>query len=162
MASTSNAVAYHITWTTYGTWLHGDRRGWIKKGYSGIKEPDWRLEDESRELMAEDAVTLTPIQREIVQETVRAHCELRKWKLHAANARTNHVHVVVAADRAPDEIMNQLKAWCSRKLSDEAELTRVVSKKAGRKRWFTEGGDKEVIHDDEHLRNAVRYVLEGQ
>jgi hypothetical protein len=24
-------LAYHLTWTTYGTWLSGDIRGWIKK-----------------------------------------------------------------------------------------------------------------------------------
>jgi predicted nucleic acid-binding protein len=36
--------------------------------------------------------------------------------------------------------MNQFKAWCSRKLSDAAGLVGVVSKKAGRRRWFTEGG----------------------
>jgi hypothetical protein len=25
-------LAYFITWTTYGTWLHGDARGWIMSG----------------------------------------------------------------------------------------------------------------------------------
>ena len=74
------------------------------------------------------------------------HCTIRNWQLHAVNARTNHVHVVVTADRDPDEVMNQLKAWCSRKLSDAAGLTATVAaKKAGRRHWFTEGGDKEVI-----------------
>jgi hypothetical protein len=58
--------------------------------------------------------------------------------------------------------MNQLKAWCSRKLSDAAGLKVAVAVKAGRRHWFTEGGDKELIHDEEHLRNAIRYVIEGQ
>ena len=25
-------IAYLITWTTYGTWLSGDERGWVKRG----------------------------------------------------------------------------------------------------------------------------------
>ena len=25
-------IAYFITWTTYGTWLPGDERGWSRKG----------------------------------------------------------------------------------------------------------------------------------
>jgi hypothetical protein len=58
--------------------------------------------------------------------------------------------------------MSQLKSWCSRKLSDAAGLENLVAARAGRRHWFTEGGDNEEIHDEEHLRNAVRYVLERQ
>jgi REP element-mobilizing transposase RayT len=162
MNDIGHALAYFITWTTYGTWLSGDARGWIKKGHSGVQPPDWRIEDLARERMVEEAVILTVSPRAIVEETIRAHCGIRKWMLHAVNARTNHIHVVVTADRVPDDVANQLKAWCSRKLSDAAELKGLVAIKAGRRHWFTEGGDKEVIYDDEHLRNAIRYVLERQ
>ena len=74
----------------------------------------------------------------------------------------NHVHVVVTIDRDPDEAMDQFKAWCSRKLSDAAGLVRAVAKKAGRRHWFTEGGNKERIDTDEYLANAITYVLERQ
>jgi REP element-mobilizing transposase RayT len=162
MATTTKALAYHLTWTTYGTWLAGDQRGWIKKGHAGVKDPDWRIEDESRARMAESTVILSDSQRALIEETIQTHCKIRGWQLHAANARTNHVHVVASTERDPDEVMNQLKAQCSRILSDAAGLDIPVAKKAGRRRWFTEGGDKELIHDDEHLRNAIRYVREGQ
>jgi REP element-mobilizing transposase RayT len=162
MNTIGHALAYFITWTTYGTWLPGDRRGWIKKGHSGIQPPDWRLEDEACERMVEQPVVLTVSQRAIVEQTIRAHCDIRKWELHAVNARTNHVHTVVSADRDPDTVRDQLKAWCSRKLSDAKGLKTAVAVKAGRRHWFTEGGDNEVIYDDEHLHNAIRYVLEGQ
>jgi REP element-mobilizing transposase RayT len=162
MNNVGHALAYFITWTTYGSWLSGDKRGWIKKGHAGVKLPDWRLEDEARGRMVEPAVTLTDSQWVLVEETIDAHCKIRNWNLHAVNARTNHVHVVVTADRSPDEVMNQLKAWCSRELSNAAGLTERVAVKAGRRHWFTEGGDKEIIYDEDHLRNAIRYVLEGQ
>jgi hypothetical protein len=68
----------------------------------------------------------------------------------------------IQADRDPDEVMNQLKAWCSRKLSDAAGLVGAVAKKAGRRRWFTEGGDKKRIDNEEYLANAITYVSEGQ
>jgi REP element-mobilizing transposase RayT len=84
------------------------------------------------------------------------------WFLHAVNVRSNHVHVVVTADRDPDEVMNQLKAWCSRKLSDAAGLVRTVAKKAGRRHGCTEGGDKKLIDREEYLENAITYVLERQ
>src|SRR6478672_4153013 len=152
-------LAYHIIWTTYGTWLPGDIRGWIKANYNGVQSPNRKLEDECRQRMTEDAIELSDSQRKLVEETIRRHCEIRNWPLHAANVRTNHVHVVVAAELEPDDVMDQLKAWCSRKLSDDAGLTKPVAKKAGRRRWFTEGGDKEKIEDQLYLQNAIKYVL---
>src|SRR6266851_1810561 len=157
-----SVLAYHITWTTYATWLHGDERGWVRWGESGVKPADPEREREARERMAESAVLLTDEQRAIVEQTIRDHCRIRGWVLHAVNARTNHVHVVVTADRDPDEVMNQFKAWCSRKLSDAAGLVGAVGKKAGRRHWFTEGGDKRVIESEEYLANAIQYVIEGQ
>jgi REP element-mobilizing transposase RayT len=155
-------LAYHITWTTYGTWLSGDARGWVKWGEGGVKPPDPEREREARERMVESAAVLTDQQRTLVEQTIRDHCRIRGWLLHAVNARSNHVHVVVTADCDPDEVMNQLKAWCSRKLSDAAGLVRTVGKKAGRRHWFTEGGDKKRIDNEEYLENAISYVAEGQ
>jgi len=97
-----------------------------------------------------------------VEQTICKHCRVRGWQLHAVNARSNHIHVVVTADRDSDEVMNQFKAWCSRKLSDAAGLVGTVAKKAGRRRWFTEGGNVENIEEEAYLENAIRYVLEGQ
>jgi REP element-mobilizing transposase RayT len=155
-------LAFHIVWTTYGTWLPGDWRGWVKKGSSKIQPADPDLERSARERMAETVVLLTPEQRALVESTSADHCRIRGWVLHAVNARTNHVHVVVTAKCEPDEVREQFKAWCSRKLSDAAGLTKVVAKKAGRRHWFTEGGDAEAIQDEEYLCNAIRYVLDGQ
>jgi REP element-mobilizing transposase RayT len=112
--------------------------------------------------MVEDAVELTTSQRDLIEETIRRHCTIRNWPMHAVNARTNHIHVIVTANRDPDDVMGQLKAWCSRALSDAAELTKPVAKEAGRRHWFTEGGGKEVIDNEEYLRNAIKYVLDGQ
>jgi REP element-mobilizing transposase RayT len=157
-----SVLAYHITWTTYGTWLPGDARGWVTWGQWGVKPPNPEREREARECMVESAVVLTEEQRALVEQTIREHCRIRGWLLHAVNVRSNHVHVVVTADRDPDEVMKQFKAWCSRKLSDAAGLVRTVAKRAGRRHWFTEGGDKELIDNEDYLHNAITYVLERQ
>ena len=155
-------IAYHITWTTYGTWLSGDTRGWVKSGVGGIQGPDPVLEQHARGEMVEPAVILSAEQREIVDATIRRHCDIRGWELHAVNVRTNHVHLVVTGNRGADEMMNELKAWCSRKLSDHAGLTKAVAGKAGRRHWFTEHGSTKPIFDDAYLQNAIQYVLEAQ
>src|SRR5262245_45094384 len=115
-------LAYHVTWTTYGTWLPGDVRGWVKWGQWGIKPPEPETERDARQRMVESTVVLTEEQRTLVEQTIRDHCRIRGWLLHAVNVRSNHVHVVVTADREPGEVLNQFKAWCSRKLSDAGGL----------------------------------------
>jgi hypothetical protein len=82
-------LAYHLIWTTYGTWLPGDARGWIKSGVLGIQSPDPALEQQARDMMAEAEVRLTPAQRAAVELTIRKHCHIRNWILHAVNVRSN-------------------------------------------------------------------------
>src|SRR5688500_9804813 len=103
-------VAYFLTWPTYGTWLPGDERGWIKY-HQGFQRPDPILETEAKARMTEDACRLDEEQRELVEATIAKHCDIRGWTLHAVNCRSNHLHVVVTADRHPDEVREQFKAW---------------------------------------------------
>jgi REP element-mobilizing transposase RayT len=147
-------LAYFITWTTYGTWLPGDARGWVEKGVAGVQGPDPDKCDEAQVHLKTEPVVLDVQQRAIVDRTIREHCEIRGWQLHAVNVRGNHVHVVVTADREPEEVMNQFKAWCSRRLN---EAKGVVGK-----RWWTKHGSTKWINDEGYLHNAVHYVEEGQ
>jgi REP element-mobilizing transposase RayT len=142
--------------------LPGDVRGWVKSGKWGVQAPDAELEEWARQHMAEPAVLLTPDQRTLTEQTIRDHCRIRGWLLHAVNVRINHIHVVVSADRDPVTVRDQFKAWCSRRLSDQAGLTKTVARKAGRRHWFSEGGNYELIENEEYLANAIHYVMEGQ
>lgn len=154
----NNIIAFHIVWTTYGTWLPGDVRGWVKKGEWVAQEPDPAKERDARERMVEAPVFLTAEQRAIVETTIVDHCRIRGWTLHAVKVKAAHVHVVVTADRRGQEVRDLFKAWCSRMLSDAAGLTERIAKGAGRRHWFTEGGDCEHIDTEEYLHNAIRYV----
>ncbi len=143
-----------ITWTTYGTWLPGDARGWrAKRG--GNQPPDSELEAEAREKMKFEPVVLSPQDRAAVELACREHCDHRGWLLHAVNSRTNHVHVVVAANVKPQTIRDQLKANCTAKLRQQA-IPLICE------RTWTKGGDCEVLFDDQSLQNAIKYVLEAQ
>lgn len=153
---------YHLVWTTYGTWLPGDARGWVQSGVQGVQPPDSVRENGARAAMSQDAVTLSESQREIVARTIRDHCGIRDWTLHAVNVRSNHIHVVVSADCPASDAVSQFKAWSSRRLSDAAGLRDPVARKAGRRRWFTEGANWKLIETEEYLENAVRYVQDGQ
>ena len=73
-------LAYHLIWTTYGTRLPGDARGWIKSGVLGIQPPDPALEQHAREMLVESEVHLTPEQRAYRDDLERAVFLLRDKK----------------------------------------------------------------------------------
>src|SRR5947209_7213011 len=89
-------LAYFLTWTSYGTWLPGDERGWVDKP-GQFRTPDKQRELAARRLMTETAFSLDLDQRLVVEATITDHCRIRGWHLHAVNARGQHVHVVVTA-----------------------------------------------------------------
>jgi REP element-mobilizing transposase RayT len=150
----SDFICILITWTTYGTWLPGDSRGWRKK-LAGDQVPRTLLEQWCRKQMAGEAVLLRPHDRETVEGACREHCEFRGWHLFAVSARTNHVHVVVAADVSPKKVRDQLKANCTRRLRNQAQP--LVSE-----RTWTRGGDCSLLDGDDEVEAAVNYVNEAQ
>jgi REP element-mobilizing transposase RayT len=152
-------LAFFFTWTTYGTWLPGDERGWVRfhKGHQ-MPDPPRKLEAMAR--MTEDACRLDDEERQLVERTVAEHCAVRGWTLHAVNCRSNHVHVVVAANRTPSEMRRQLKAWTARKLKELAG--RRAENAKPRENWWTERGSKRQIFDEEGLESAIAYVRDGQ
>ena len=88
--------------------------------------------------MTEDACLLVEERRRLVEkkQTVADHCHVRGWALHAVNCRSNHIHVVVTADRDPDTVRDQFKAWCTRRLKELERTRQAESHSAG---WEREG-----------------------
>lgn len=151
-------LAYFLTWPTYGTWLPGDERGWVRYRH-GWQMPDPALVLEAQAKMTEDTCILDIGERVLVEKTIAEHCRIRDWKLHAVNCRSNHVHAVVTADRTPEEVRDQLKAWCTRKLKDGQ---RERQRGPLRKKWWAERGSQRYVNDEVSLEAAIRYVLDGQ
>jgi REP element-mobilizing transposase RayT len=147
------AIAYFSTWTTYGTWLPGDDRGWFQSKH-GWREPDQRRAFSAALRMTADAVILTPDQRHLVETVIAEHTTFRGWELHAVNCRTNHVHVVVSAERSIEVPREQYKSWTTRRLK--------AADQGGRAVWWTERGWDVFIDDPNDLVAVVQYVLEGQ
>jgi REP element-mobilizing transposase RayT len=155
-------LAYFVTWNTYGTWLPGDQRGWVEYR-QGWQLPDPLLELEAAARMTEDACRLDPEQRKRVEAQVEETCQFRGWVLRAVNCRTNHVHVVVTADRKPEVVRNQLKAWCTRRLKELDEVRRKDRPDlAFRENWWAERGSQRYVNDEDSLEAAILYVRDGQ
>jgi REP element-mobilizing transposase RayT len=94
------------------------------------------------------------------------HCRVRRWTLYAVNCRSNHVHAVIAAkgDRHPDDIRDQLKAWCTRRLKELERQRRgdASASKPIRDKWWTERGSGLYINDQDGLEAVIHYVCQAQ
>lgn len=162
-------LAYFLTWTTYGTWLPGDERGWVLRG-KGFQLPAPIRQESAKKRMTESVCTLNQEERAVVEKTITDHCRIRGWYLHAANSRSNHVHVVVTAHgRSPEDVRDQFKAWCTRKLNEHMRNTSPTRQRGNtidtppiRENWWTEKGSQRYIGDEESLEAVIIYVLDAQ
>jgi REP element-mobilizing transposase RayT len=152
-----HAIAYFITFTTYGSHLHGDKRGSVlRKMYPEPLEPDAARVAMERKLMTGPPVRLDEAQRDRVASTISDVCAFKGWVLHALNVRTNHVHLVVSAGHTtPESVMNTCKAWATRRLREN----NLVSLEA---QTWTRHGSTLYVRDEAGLERVCGYVIEMQ
>jgi REP element-mobilizing transposase RayT len=154
-------LAYFITFSTYGTWLPGSAKGKgsVDRNHNEFATPylapDADREGCARQTMTQPAYTMTAAERDIVCRAIVELSEERGWQLLAAHVRTNHVHVVVKADRDPGRLMSDLKARASR------NLTLAGFGNANRKRW-TRHGSTQHLFREEDAEAKIRYTLDEQ
>ena len=155
------ALAYFITFSTYGTWLHGTSKGLgsVDREHNEhgmpFVEPDRERETQLREAMKQPPYVMPAAEREIVREAIVKLCREKGWWLLAVHVRSNHVHVVVAVDRDPGRVMSDMKAPASR------ALTRAGFDDSTRKRW-TRHGSTLHLFDEAAVADKVDYTLNRQ
>ncbi len=146
--------AYFITFTCYGTWLHGDERGSRSQNPARHEPPNAALERSDQKQMGGSLVSLDREARRCVHEAIEEVCAHRGWHALAINVRTNHVHVVVQAEgQDPDRVMGTFKAWATRRLREKGLC--------GEKVW-TRGGSTVYLWSDEQVGEKYMYVMEEQ
>lgn len=150
---------YFLTWTTYGTWLHGDPRGSVSREQN---RPGTTFVAPSRAMVEQDAkrlkhvpIVLNEVQRRCVDSTIRAHAEYRRWQLHAVNVRTNHVHVVCTGALSPERMMGEFKSWATRSLRQRQELGQ------NQRVWTTHGSTR-WLDSEMSIASTVHYVTHRQ
>jgi REP element-mobilizing transposase RayT len=152
-------AAFLLTWTCYGTWLHGDARGAVDCRHRTPGEPflppDAPRRASEQAKLRHPPVRLRSAARQVVVETLARHTQHRRWTLHALAVRTNHMHVVVSCDVHPDRARDQFKAWSTRRLREAGLCPREVD-------VWTEGGSDRWLWNDTEIRDAARYVVEQQ
>src|SRR4030042_2968560 len=143
----AKTLGYMITWTTYGTWLQGDVRGWVEDGNTYQVYP--RIEEANRKQMQHLAVRLTKGERDVVREAILGKARERKQKICAISVGTNHVHIVLEYVACP--IPKVVQAY-------KNSATVSLKRNGLRGRVWTSGYDKRYCFDEGALRKRIEYV----
>jgi REP element-mobilizing transposase RayT len=152
-------LAYFITFTCYGAWLHGEKITSVdlQHNVSGTEHLSFNLARAAsvKKRMLEAPYLLEDTQRHIVLNTIKGVCTHRAWVLLAAHVRTNHVHVVIHALVSPESIINTIKAYASRCLNESSlEGNRI-------NRW-TRHGSTRYLWKEEEVEATIQYVVYEQ
>jgi hypothetical protein len=134
-----------ITMTTYGTWLRGDPRGWVRDGVA--QRPCPRLEAADAERMPWPPFEFESSALADIGEAIgRSIVERRRMAVLALTVQPRHVHFIVAGDGG--------------------DLGALVKCAKDAVRWhlrpdrpiWTRGYDTRFCFDDASLRSRIRYV----
>lgn len=153
------AVAYLLTFSTYGTHLPGSEKGWVdaqhcipgspmlphnpkREAYwrSRLHKPPWILDRDAR-LIALRAILEV--------------CRYREWMPYAIHVRSSHVHAVIGGTVKPERMLSDFKAYATRALRSAGGFSE-------RRRYWADHGSTRYLWNQATLNTAIDYVLEGQ
>jgi hypothetical protein len=152
-------LGYFISFHTYGSWLHGCDAGSVDRAHhtpgTPYLAPDPEREARERAEQKYPMLELDAERRFVVDATVREVSEYRGWALHAVHARTTHVHTVVTAGHTPERVMNDYKAYCTRRMREAGVLSRADEP------WSYHGSTR-YLDTEVSFAKAVHYVVYEQ
>jgi len=136
-----------LTWTTYGTRLQGDERGYVKK--AKVLPGDEKPEESNCKSQANETVRLSGEQKEIVRQAIMKQGATLGQKILALAVCSNHIHLV--AEYIPKPV--------GRVVANYKKAGRLGLKKLGLDgRVWTTGYDKRFCFDRVSLDQRIKYV----
>jgi len=140
-------IGYMITWTTYGIWLQGDKRGYVKDGKTLCKN-DALLQSNLKRLK-NPATRLETEHKTIVRDTILEKAQEIHQQIYAIAVYSNHVHIV--AERANESIEKVVSYY--------KNAARFALRAGGfNGRVWTKGFDKRFCFNSKELQSRINYV----
>jgi hypothetical protein len=157
---------WFLTWTTYGTWLPGDERGFVSNVRFG-PGPELRhnqiteaydanmpgLIKSSKANLTGPVIWLRKAHADHLLSQFLETARIRKWFPRTIAIMVNHVHIVTAVtgDPEPEDVLRDFKSYGSRKLNQHFGKPESDT-------WWTESGSKRKLRDNKAIANANLYV----
>ena len=157
---------WFLTWTTYGTWLPGDDRGFVGLGPDETGQlvyhnqfgtppasPNERLRQSAERSLKSPPIVLNLAQAKALFEQFQETATIRRWLLIAVGIMHTHLHLVagVPGDPDPEKILGDFKAYGSRCLNQTWGQPPSET-------WWTTGGSKRKLADERAVEAVVQYI----
>ena len=140
-------IGYMLTWTTYGTWLQGELKGFVKNGKR--RGENAALRKRNVQNLKGRVVKLSRNERAIVREAILDAAKRFRLKIHAIAVYSNHVRVVAEYVDVPTGVV----------VGRYKSAGRVALKAHGfAGRVWTKGYDKRYCFDEKALQDRIDYV----
>jgi REP element-mobilizing transposase RayT len=150
-------LAYHITFGTYGTRLHGDERGTVDRRLNQPgdpiigAEPDWeRLEYNKLRFPVRE---FDLAQRLLAESLIPDICVRGGWQLCARAARKDHFHTLLTAQADGEVIRKLLKRWLGQALAAHIPIEPEQT-------FWAESGSIKWVWDSAYFARVKKYVLD--
>ena len=140
-------IAYMVTWTTYGSWLQGDERGYIKDGER--LEPNPNLKQSNLSSLNQQIIKLTPQQKCTARDAIVDEAKRINHKIYAIAVCTNHIHLIAENNYTPIyQAVKRYKNVATAALKQTGLNTKI----------WTRGFDKRYCFTEKELTNRIEYV----
>ena len=157
---------WFLTWSTYGSRLPGDARGFV----SNIRHPDGKgtrinepgvppaenmpaLREYHESRLKGSVIRLGVEHAKDVLPQLHETAAYRDWVLLVASVMADHIHLIVGVigDPEPTDLLRDFKSYASRRLN-----AKWAKPQSGT--WWTEGGSKRKLAELEDKINGISYV----
>jgi len=136
-----------ITWTTYGTWLQGDKRGYVKDGKILLKN-DALLQSNLKRLK-NPATRFGAEHCAIVRCAILNKAQEIRQQIYAISVCSSYVHIVAArTNESIEKVVSYYKNAARIALRGRGFVGRV----------WTKGFNKRFCFDREELKSKIKYV----
>ena len=136
-----------LTWTTYGTWLQGDKRGYVKDGK--VLGEDKHLYEANQGRLKVRAKRLDKRDKIVVRDAILSEAKRLGQEIFAIAVCSNYVHAVVNCIDEPLEVA----------VARYKKAGRVALRETGLEgKVWTQGYDKRFCFAEASLEERIRYV----
>jgi REP element-mobilizing transposase RayT len=136
-----------VTFTTYGTYLQGSKRGYVKDGE--IRGESEKLRKANKEAQKDRRFILTEENYEPVRQAILEEAVILGQKVYAIAISTTHIHIVVSAI---DELIETAVARYKR------AATKALREIGFEGKVWTKGFDKRFCFNEGELKTRIEYV----
>jgi REP element-mobilizing transposase RayT len=148
MDAPKKLIAYMATWTTFGNWLQGDERRYVKDGQ--ILDPNPSLKQSNLSSIKQKIIKLTPFQKNITEIAILQEAKRINHKIYALAVCSNHIHLLAdASTESIEKAVHRYKYSATAALRNQGVLHEKI---------WAKGFDKRFCYTENEIEQKIKYI----